>query len=124
MAGGLASKVKESSKTIHRSWLHLSAGLRGNGLGKKYAGDEPPLRSELFSADQMTLHGKTLAASHKLSPERARDRLLVRLADNEGVLVGVRELLTNAVRANRRITPAGEWLLDDFYLIEEQVRTA
>ncbi len=29
-----------------------------------------------------------------------------------------------AVTANRRITPAGEWLLDNFYLIEEQIRTA
>jgi hypothetical protein len=26
--------------------------------------------------------------------------------------------------ANRRITPAGEWLLDNVYLIEEQTRTA
>jgi len=28
------------------------------------------------------------------------------------------------VTANRQITPAGEWLLDNFYLIEEQIRTA
>ena len=33
-------------------------------------------------------------------------------------------LLTAAVTAKRRITPAGEWLLDNFYLIEEQIRTA
>ena len=47
-----------------------------------------------------------------------------RLAENEGVLVGVRNLLTKAVQANLRITPAGEWLLDNFYLIEEQIQTA
>ncbi|HYM05594.1 MAG TPA: hypothetical protein VEU11_03465, partial [Terriglobales bacterium] len=93
-------------------------------MAKKYSGDEPPLRSELFSADQMKLHGKTLAASHQLSRGPARDRLLTRLAQNEGVLIGVRSLLTDAVQANRRITPAGEWLLDNFYLIEEQIRTA
>ena len=93
-------------------------------MAKKYAGDEPPLRSELFSADQMEQHGKVLAGSHRLSPERARDRLLKRLAENEGVLLEVRNLLTEAVKANRRITPAGEWLLDNFYLIEEQIRTA
>ncbi len=29
-----------------------------------------------------------------------------------------------AVTATRRIAPAGEWLLDNFYLIEEQIRTA
>src|SRR5712692_7478991 len=124
MAVGLTSKVKTGSKTINRSWLQLSASFRGNGLAKKYAGDEPPLRSELFSADQMNLHGKTLAASHQLSPARRRDRLLARLAENEDVLIGVRRLLTDAAQANRRLTPAGEWLLDNFYLIEEQIRTA
>ena len=124
MAVGLTSKVKATSNTINKSWLDLSASLRGKGSAKKYSGDEPPLRSELFSSDQMKLHGKTLATSHRLSPQRARDRLLTRLAANEGVLVGVRNLLTEAVQASRRITPAGEWLLDNFYLIEEQIRTA
>src|SRR5690242_5006158 len=124
MAAGLIASVKASNKTIKKRWLRLSAGLRGNGLAKKYSGDEPPLRSDLFSSDQMQLHGKTLAASHQLSPGRARDRLLTRLAENEEVLIGVRSLLTEAVQENRRITPAGEWLLDNFYLIEEQIRTA
>ena len=32
-------------------------------------------------------------------------------------------MLSEAVKANRQITPAGEWLLDNFYLIEEQIRT-
>lgn len=85
---------------------------------------ELPLRAELFSADQMERHGKTLADSHTLRPERGRDQLLARLADNEGVLDRACDLLTVAVKENRRITPAGEWLLDNFYLIEEQIRTA
>ncbi len=72
----------------------------------------------------MEQHGKTLAGSHTLGPGRARDRLLTRLDENEGVLLGVRNLLTEAIKATRRITPAGEWLLDNFYLIEEQIRTA
>lgn len=72
----------------------------------------------------MEQHGKTLAGLHKLGLGRARDRLLTRLAENEDVLLGVRNLLTEAIKANRRITPAGEWLLDNFYLIEEQIRTA
>ncbi|MFI4952687.1 MAG: GH36-type glycosyl hydrolase domain-containing protein, partial [Burkholderiales bacterium] len=83
-----------------------------------------PLRSELFSADQMEQHGKSLAAAHKLTHRRGRDRLLARLAANEAVLVHACDVLTAAVRANRRITPGGEWLLDNFYLIEEQIRTA
>ena len=102
----------------------MSTSLRGNGLSTKYSSGEPPLRSELFSADQMEQHGKNLAASHQLSPGRGQDQLVTRLGENEGVLIGVRNLMTEAVQANRRITPAGEWLLDNFYLIEEQIRTA
>jgi cyclic beta-1,2-glucan synthetase len=52
------------------------------------------------------------------------DGLLARLDDNERTLIEVCKLLTGAVAGNRRITPAGEWLLDNFYLIEEQIRMA
>ena len=90
----------------------------------EYAGDEPPLRSELFSADQMEPHGRTVAALHNLTLKRAPDWLLARLAENEVVITKACGLLTAAVNASRRITPAGEWLLDNFYLIEEQIRTA
>jgi cellobiose phosphorylase len=124
LSASLTSRLKASSKTINRSLLQFTASLRGNGISTKYAGGELPLRSELFSTDQMKLHGKSLAASHTLSPGRPRDQLLTRLAENEDVLNGVRSLLTEAVQANRRLTPAGEWLLDNFYLIEEQIRTA
>ena len=113
-----------NSKTVSRNWLNLRAYFRGNRLASHYAGDEPPLRSELFSADQMEQHGKSLAASHTLTPRRAKGQLLTRLAENERILIEVCQLLTAAVTANRQITPAGEWLLDNFYLIEEQIRTA
>jgi cellobiose phosphorylase len=90
----------------------------------KLSNDEPPLRAELFSADQMARHGVRLAAAHRLTPGRVPDQLLSRLAANEGVLMETCDRLTTAVTAKHRITPAGEWLLDNFYLIEEQVRTA
>ena len=102
----------------------LNTRLRARGLPRNHLDEEAPLRGELFSADQMELHGKALAASHKLAPGRAPDRLLARLAANESALVGVCSELTEAVTESRRITPAGEWLLDNFYLIEEQIRTA
>ena len=116
--------MKVSSKIDLGSLLHFRASFPENDLAEQYAGGEPPLRSELFSADQMEQHGKALAGLHRLSPGQAPDQLLSRLAENEGVLIGVRDLLAEAVKANRRITPAGEWLLDNFYLIEEQIRTA
>ena len=110
--------MSKSNRT--KNLLHLSR--PGNDSAQGYSDDAPPLRSELFSADQMRQHGKALAGSHQVSPGGAPNRLLARLAENEGVLLGVRELLTAAVKTNRRIMPAGEWLLDNFYLIEEQIR--
>ena len=59
-----------SNNTIRGFLLNWRARLRGNGLARQQADDEPPLRSELFSADQMEQHGKTLAGSHELSLER------------------------------------------------------
>ena len=98
--------------------------LRNSGLSHKPSLEELPLRSELFSADQMERHGKTLATAHRVTPERARDQLLPRLASNEGVLIDACKRLAAAIATNRRITPAGEWLLDNFHLIEEQIGTA
>ena len=86
---------------------------------------EQALRSELYSLQQMQGHGKVLAESHRLNLTRSRDdRLLARLMENESVLNDVRALLTEAASANRRIVPASDWLLDNFYLIEEHIRTS
>src|SRR4051794_3302046 len=102
--------------------------LRGLGgaLGKPFdfAGgpdDAPPLRSELFSAAQMAMHGKHLASSHVLATRGGRDRLLARLADNGAVIAHTCHGLTVAVKAGRQVTPASEWLLDNYYLIDEQI---
>jgi cyclic beta-1,2-glucan synthetase len=116
--------LKASNKIMFGNLPHLRANFRGINLGQKYAVCEPPLRAELFSSDQMEQHGKALAGLHKLSPEYPPDQLLARLADNEGILTGTRRLLMEAVTTDRRITPAGDWLLDNFYLIEDQIRTA
>ncbi|EFK94926.1 glycosyltransferase 36 [sediment metagenome] len=98
--------------------------LGGNGASGRLCSDELPLRAELFSTDQMAKHGVRLASAHRLTPGRVPDQLLSRLAANEAVLVATFTRLTAAVTAKHRITPAGEWLLDNFYLIEEQIRTA
>src|SRR4030095_1205225 len=44
-----------------------------------------------------------------------------RLAENEEMLIEVHELVTESAKAISRISPAAEWLLDNFYLIEEQI---
>ena len=88
------------------------------------ASEEEPLRGELFSADQMAQHGKRLAALHVSGAAALPDRLLARLASNERVLVHFGKRLAAVHDAERRFTPAAEWLLDNFYLIEEEIRTA
>jgi cellobiose phosphorylase len=100
----------------------LRAYFRQRAALTERLGSEPALRSELFSADQMERHGRTLAQMHRVSAVRAPDLLLARLADNESVLMQACERMTEASRESRRITPAAEWLLDNFYLIEEQIR--
>ena len=82
------------------------------------------LKSELLSAEQMGQYGRVLAARHRLSSLRGRDSLLARLADNEQVIISAYQVLVDAVAAKQQVTPAGEWMLDNFYLIEEQVEIA
>jgi cyclic beta-1,2-glucan synthetase len=84
---------------------------------------EPPLRAELFSVDQLATHGRSLAASHHLTTQRASFGLLDRLDRNEEILRTFNRA-TMLVGDSRRITPAAEWLLDNFYLVEEQVQLA
>jgi len=84
---------------------------------------EPPLRAELFSVEQLARHAKALAANHQVVARRRSNRLLARLGQNEDILRAFNRA-TLAVNPNRIITPAAEWLLDNFYLIEEQIQLA
>jgi cyclic beta-1,2-glucan synthetase len=123
--GKATLRVEISQKTFRDPLLSLRHVIaRRPAFSPTLAGEEPPLRAELFSREQMAQHGRVLAAAHHLSRARGSGKLLARLAKNESLLIAVRALLTEAVNDDRRITPAGEWLLDNFYLIEAQIRTA
>ncbi len=50
-----------------------------------------------------------------------RDKLLARLTENEKILTETYELLNTGEQAKESMSPAEIWLLDNFYLIEEQV---
>jgi cyclic beta-1,2-glucan synthetase len=116
--------LKSVNKTLYQNIPALTPSLRKQNGARALWDDEPPLRAELFSAQQMEQHGKVLAQSHQLSSAQMENRLLKRLAENERVLSQSCNLLIEAVGHGRQITPASEWLLDNFYLIEEQIRTA
>ncbi|MBA4055048.1 MAG: cyclic beta 1-2 glucan synthetase, partial [Marivirga sp.] len=93
-----------------------------DSFDRKDVSEKPPLRSELFSTEQMEQHAQQVAANHQLSTHDGPELLLKRLAENEDILFQVTTLLHDAIRDKKVITPAGEWLLDNFYLIEEQIR--
>ncbi len=84
---------------------------------------EPPLRGELFSVEQLSRYAQTLATSHAVVTRPGSDQLLSRLGQNEDILRAFNRS-TLEVGQSRRVTPAAEWLLDNFYLIEEQVQLA
>ena len=101
----------------------LRISFLGDDLLHKYDNEKAPIRSELFSLEQLESYARTLAKNHQLTVDHPSEQLLKRLAENEKILLEVHNLLTASAKENKRISPAGEWLLDNFYLIEEQIYT-
>ena len=86
--------------------------------------EEQPLKAELFTINQFKAYAAALAVRHNVSFKKSRDKLLARLKENEAIILRAYELLNQAGSDKRRISPAGDWLLDNYYLIEEQIRLA
>jgi cyclic beta-1,2-glucan synthetase len=112
-----------------RERLTLAVRLKSVTTAREHVGDglvEPPLAVELFSVSQLEEHARTLAGWHKLEPpqRRAPDRLLSRLGVNATALREAHAFITETVKAGTRITPAAEWFIDNYYIVEEQIRTA
>jgi cyclic beta-1,2-glucan synthetase len=83
---------------------------------------EPPVRAELFGVERLEQHGESLAAAQRvLSSGRGRP-LLPRVEDNGHVLRESYRVIANAIREERAITPAAEWLVDNFHIVDEQLR--
>src|SRR4051812_47902718 len=97
---------------------------RATGPVVRPTAEEAPLRAELYTAEQMVQHGTSLAATHQIASRRGPERLRARLADNGRTLRTICARLARSVSASGRVTPGAEWLLDNFYLIEEEIGTA
>src|SRR6202034_2735068 len=81
------------------------------------------LRAELFSIERLEQHAASLATAHQVTERPARRRSLgVRLRDNESVLLAAYRDLAAAAAEGHAISPAAEWLLDNYHLVEEQIR--
>jgi cellobiose phosphorylase len=82
-----------------------------------------PYRAEIYTREKLQTHAIALAKRHVLLDKPTPERLLRRLDENERILLEVYSLLTESFTKNKRIAPAAEWLLDNFYLIEEHIYT-
>src|SRR5665213_989212 len=89
------------------------------------APQEQPLRGELFSLEQLEAHAKSLAGRHKIARRHPRvaSPLLARLEENEAILRHY-NIATATTGKKRPITPAADWLLDNFYLVKEHINLA
>ena len=84
---------------------------------------EEPIRAELFSAERLEQHAQSLAVAQTVTKDPADERALVpRVRENGQVLHEAHKLIGNAARQRLAITPAAEWLLDNFHVVEDQLR--
>ena len=87
------------------------------------ADPEKPIRAELFSVERLEQHARSLAEAQPVGKyPRRRRPLPACLRDNAKILVESFREIARSAQAHRPITPGGEWLLDNFHVVEEQIR--
>ncbi|UCC49845.1 MAG: glycosyl transferase, partial [Gemmatimonadota bacterium] len=84
---------------------------------------DEPIRAELFGIERLEQHAESLAAAQRTTERPTKGRkLLPRVRENGRVLLAAYRNTVEAVREKREITPAEEWLLDNFFVVDEQLR--
>ena len=82
-----------------------------------------PIRSELFSVERLEQHAESLADAQSVTPDPRGGRpLLPRLKDNARALLACYRTVAQAIREERTIPPAAEWLVDNFHIVDDQIR--
>ena len=82
-----------------------------------------PIRAELFSVERLEQHAESLAAAQTVTTDSDDGRPLIpRVAENGRVLLEYYRATAKAIQEEHSITPAAEWLVDNFYIVEEQLR--
>ena len=98
--------------------------LSGDGGAPPLVG---PIRGELFGAERLAEHARAIARGQRLVDAPARltlgpGPLLSRLAESRRILDEARHELAQASDRGVDLSPAGEWLLDNWYVILEHIR--
>lgn len=81
------------------------------------------IRGEILSAERLEQFAETLALEHGRSFRGGRGSPLnARLADNDHTLRESYLAVSQAVRQSIEMPPAAEWLVDNYFVLEEQIR--
>src|SRR6266850_1350033 len=84
---------------------------------------EEPIRAELFGIERLEQHAESLAAAHRTAEKPPKGlNLLPEVRENARVLLAAYRNIAETVLANHEITPAAEWILDNFHVVDEQLR--
>jgi cyclic beta-1,2-glucan synthetase len=84
---------------------------------------DAPIRSELFSAERLEQHAESLATAQRIARRAGIGRpLATRLRDNDRALLDAYRTIAKATHDDDPITPAAEWLVDNFHVVEAQIR--
>ena len=106
-------KLLFSQKVLHKNYSEAIA----------LSALEEPIRAELFSAERLEQHAESLAAAQGVTTTpRKGSALLARVLDNGRVLLESYRAIAQAIRDERAITPAAEWLVDNYHIVDEQLR--
>ncbi len=84
---------------------------------------QEPIRAELFSIERLEQHAESLAAAQAITNNpRKQHRLTRRVIENGRILLQCYRTLVEAVQQEHTITPAAEWLVDNFHIVDAQIR--
>ena len=84
-----------------------------------------PIAGDLLGADHLAARARAVARSQRLVTGRAPlrpARLLARLAETRRILADAQERLVAAGLAGVDAGPAAEWLLDNYYVVQEHLQ--
>ncbi|HEY9380532.1 MAG TPA: hypothetical protein VIQ01_04720, partial [Burkholderiales bacterium] len=85
--------------------------------------DRRPVREELFGVERLEQHAESLAAAQPVATKPPTVAPLhARLNDNAAVLLAAYRASAEELERGRHVVPAAEWLLDNYHLVEEQIR--
>ena len=85
---------------------------------------ERPNRSEIFGPERFAQHGRSLGETHARARSRRKrsTAFFPRLRDNIRILREAHRYIGQQATTGYEVSPAAEWLLDNFHLIEAQLR--